>query len=181
MGRIRLRRSAGRYPAPTTAFSYVRGTMGRGSGIESSQVGVTGEYFVAAELSLRGILASITLRNSRGIDIIASSRTGSRSVSIQVKTSSGNGAKWILTKKSEDFAADNHFYIFVLLQGVGFRPDFYVVPSAKVAETVRTGHASWLAGSKSDGSERKDSSIRNFSDPVGQYREAWDLLGLRDL
>ena len=32
--------------------------------------GVSGEYFVAAELSRRGYIASITLRNSRGIDIL---------------------------------------------------------------------------------------------------------------
>ena len=53
--------------------------------LESTQVGVAGEYFVAAELSLRGYLASITLRNTRGIDIIASTSDGAMSVSIQVK------------------------------------------------------------------------------------------------
>ena len=42
------------------------------SELESVLVGVTGEYFVAAELSIRGYLASVTLRNSQGIDIIAS-------------------------------------------------------------------------------------------------------------
>jgi len=36
----------------------------------SSQLtGVAGEYFVAAELSRRGFIASITMRNTRGIDI----------------------------------------------------------------------------------------------------------------
>jgi hypothetical protein len=30
--------------------------------------GVAGEYFVAAELSRRGYIASITLRNTRGVD-----------------------------------------------------------------------------------------------------------------
>jgi hypothetical protein len=44
--------------------------------LESTQVGVAGEYFVAAELSLRGYIASITLRNTRGIDIIASTKGG---------------------------------------------------------------------------------------------------------
>ncbi len=65
------------------------------SKLESTLVGVAGEYYVAAELSLRGYLASITLRNSRGIDIIASSADGTRSVSIQVKTSSGGKPKWM--------------------------------------------------------------------------------------
>ena len=46
--------------------------------LESTQVGVAGEYFVAAELSLRGYIASITLRNTRGIDIIASTKSGEK-------------------------------------------------------------------------------------------------------
>jgi hypothetical protein len=34
--------------------------------------GIAGEYFVAAELSLRGYMASFTLRNNDSIDIHAS-------------------------------------------------------------------------------------------------------------
>lgn len=56
--------------------------------LEATLVGVAGEYLVAGELSLRGYIASITLRNSRGIDIIISSSDGTKSASIQVKTNS---------------------------------------------------------------------------------------------
>ena len=152
--------------------------MGKQSGLESTLVGVAGEYFVAAELSIRGYLASITLRNSRGIDIIASSSDATRSVSIQVKTSSGNVPKWMLTEKSESFRADNHFYVFVLLREVGSRPDFHIVPSQLVAEYVATSHGQWLAGKKAGGSSRKDSTMRNFRDTDLQYKEAWELLTL---
>ena len=62
---------------------------------------VTGEYFVAAELSIRGYLATITLRNSRGIDIIATNSDASRSVTIQVKTNKKASPKWMLNKKAE--------------------------------------------------------------------------------
>ncbi|MGB2998104.1 MAG: hypothetical protein WBC59_05650, partial [Phycisphaerae bacterium] len=51
--------------------------------LPSILVGVSGEYFVAAELSRRGYIASITLRNTRGIDILAANADASRSVSIQ--------------------------------------------------------------------------------------------------
>jgi hypothetical protein len=146
--------------------------------LESTQVGVAGEYFVAAELSIRGFLASITLRNSRGIDIIVSSPDASRSVSIQVKTSNRGGPKWILNKKAESYIGENHYYVFVVLRGFSQRPDFYVVPSEVVAEYTSTSHRRWLEGRKADGSARKDSAIRNFRDPDGQYREAWHLLRL---
>src|SRR5437660_12290839 len=38
--------------------------------LSTIQAGVTGEYFVAAELSRRGYIASLTLRNTRGIDVL---------------------------------------------------------------------------------------------------------------
>jgi hypothetical protein len=50
------------------------------------QVGITGEYLVAAELSRRGYVATLTLRNTRGIDILASNSDATKSVGIQVKT-----------------------------------------------------------------------------------------------
>ena len=40
----------------------------------SQLTGIAGEYFVAAELSRWGFIASITMRNSRGIDIPAKKR-----------------------------------------------------------------------------------------------------------
>jgi hypothetical protein len=48
--------------------------------------GVAGEYFVAAELSRRGYVASLTLRNTRGIDVLASNSDATKTVGIQVKT-----------------------------------------------------------------------------------------------
>ncbi|HET8917244.1 MAG TPA: hypothetical protein VFN58_04295 [Candidatus Binatia bacterium] len=54
--------------------------------IPSVLAGVAGEYFVAAELSRRGHIASISLRNTRGIDIIATNKAASRSITIQCKT-----------------------------------------------------------------------------------------------
>lgn len=148
------------------------------SQLERTLVGVAGEYFVAAELSIRGHLAAVTLRNSRGVDIIASSADGSRSVSIQVKTSRGGGPKWILTKKSESFKGKDHYYVFVTLNGPDCRPDYYVVPSQDVADFISSNHREWLAGRKADGSARKDSAIRSFQDQDGKYKEAWGLLDL---
>ena len=122
--------------------------------LESTLVGVAGEYLVAGELTLRGYNAAITLRNSRGIDIIASDANGSKTVSIQVKSNSSGLSKWILGKKSEDFYAKNHFYIFVAISELAMRPDFYVVPSRIVARYITKRHEEWISGTKRDGSVR---------------------------
>ena len=70
--------------------------------------GVAGEYFVAAELSRRGYIASISLRNTRGIDILATNQAATRSITIQSKTNQSGARSWILNEKSQDFFAPEH-------------------------------------------------------------------------
>ena len=140
--------------------------------------GVAGEYFVAAELSRRGFIASITLRNTRGIDIVATNKDAKHTITIQCKTSRNNTKQWLLGDKSEDFHADTHFYVFVDLHGDLERPSYHVVPSATVAEKIKTGHREWLKGTTPSGKPRKDSAMRKFSDKEDVYLERWDYLGL---
>ena len=105
--------------------------------------GVAGEYLVAGELSKRGYIASITLRNTKGMDILASNSNASKSVGIQVKTTIYPRKiypSWMLSKKAEDYHSDNLFYVFVLLKDGNQRPDFYIVPSKDVAEYTKTSH-----------------------------------------
>lgn len=143
--------------------------------------GVAGEYLVAGELSKRGIIASITLRNTKGMDVLASNSDASKSVGIQVKTTiypRTEYPSWMLTKKAEDYYSDTLFYVFVLLKQGNERPDFYIVPSKEVAEHTKTSHRDWLDGGNKLGKERFDSDIRKFSDKEKKYLERWDLLGL---
>lgn len=141
-------------------------------------MGVAGEYLVAGELTLRGYLASITLRNSRGIDIVASNEDASKSISIQVKTNSDGWNSRILNKKSETYYPGSHFYVFVAIQELWERPLFYVVPSGDVAHYIATGHAEWLKWTKRDGSKRSDTNMRKFDDKENKYLERRDLLDL---
>jgi hypothetical protein len=77
--------------------------------IPSLLAGVAGEYFVAAELSRRGHIASISFRDTRGIDILATNQEASRSITIQCKTNQLARKEWVLQQKSENFVSDNHF------------------------------------------------------------------------
>ena len=141
------------------------------------QTGVAGEYFVAAELSRRGYVASLTLRNTRGIDILASNPDATKTVGIQVKTSQNARATWILNKKAETDIAENLFFVFVRLPTEGL-PDFYVVPRKEVAKDVGESHRKWLATPGRGGRKHVDSDMRKFTDFDGIYRDRWDLLGL---
>lgn len=146
--------------------------------ISSILTGVSGEYFAAAELSRRGYVASITLRNTKGIDIIATNEQGSKTINIQVKTSGKNTRGWMLNKKAEDMNDKNMFYILVRLNSINQRPSFHIVPSADVANSVKTGHAEWLKTPGRGGKKHKDTNMRKFEDADNEYLDKWELLGL---
>jgi hypothetical protein len=139
--------------------------------------GVAGEYFVAGELSRRGYIASITLRNTRGVDILVAGRHAARSAGLQVKTNQGGDTGWLLNKKAEAMEEDGLFYVFVNLNGSG-APTCHVVPSAIVAEYVRRTHREWLAAPGRNGQSRKDTSMRKFKDTNDKWKDRWDVLGL---
>ena len=145
--------------------------------LTSVQTGIAGEYFVAAELSRHGFVASITLRNTRGIDILASNTDATRSVGIQVKTCHGSRPDWMMNRKAEVDLAQNLFYVFVCLPGAG-EPSFYVVPRSVVATYVRESHQQWLATPGRKGQPHRDTDMRRFKDPDGKFKDRWDLLGL---
>ena len=141
--------------------------------------GVTGEYFVAAELSRRGYLASITLRNTKGVDILCSNADASRSVGIQVKTSTGMQRGWMLSQKGESYYADNLFYVFANIPTDSNQViDFTIVPSKVVADQIRESHSTWLTKTSKNGKPHKDSTMRVFRDLEETYLGRWDLLGL---
>jgi len=140
--------------------------------------GVSGEYFVAAELSRRGHIASITLRNTKGVDILCSNAEATETVGIQVKTSQGSGRNWLLNQKAENYFAQNLFYIFVNLTDGKKLPEFFIVPSGVVANFCKESPANWLKTTNKKGQKHNDSPMRKFVDLDGKYLDHWELLGL---
>lgn len=137
---------------------------------------MAGEYYVCAELSRRGYVATLTLKNTEGIDILASRPRTGKAISIQVKTLQATKGHWVLNKKNESHYSDEFFYILVRLPAAGIRPAFHIVPSIVIADEITSGHKKWLAGPKKDGSARKDTSMRGFNDSSCKYLENWELL-----
>jgi hypothetical protein len=117
--------------------------VGKISGIQS---GISGEYFVAAELSRRGYICSITLKNTKGIDVLVSNEQSKKLVGAQVKTNNSSRKAWLLNKNAESLSEDNFVYVFVNLNGLEQLPDFYIVPSMFVGKcsalpSVKNNHS----------------------------------------
>lgn len=86
--------------------------------------GLSGEYFVAAELLKRDFQVSMTLGNAKSVDLIAISPETNISYKIQVKT---------LRKKPNCFTllidkiANEDFYFFVYLNSEQEAPEYHII------------------------------------------------------
>lgn len=149
------------------------------SRISGAMSGIAGEYFVAAELTRRGYIASLTLRNTRGVDILASNLNATRSVGIQVKAVQGRGKSWMLNQKIESSEATNLFFVFIRLNHLD-APEYYIVPREEVSRFAADNHQLWLDTLGRKGQKHNDNPLRQFKDPGNKYRDRWDLLGLND-
>jgi hypothetical protein len=156
------------------------------SEIAGSLFGVAGAHFVAGELSQRGYVATLTTRNTTGIDVLVSKLDGSKSVCIQVRTSSAKQREnytrsWSMGKKDENIFSDYLFYVFVDIKSSNEKPDYYIVKSKTVAEYVKATHKDYLAKSGGDGKPHPEGEMRAFvieDSDVEKFLSRWDTLGL---
>jgi hypothetical protein len=146
--------------------------------ISSGLSGVAGEYYVAAELTRLGFIASLTLRNAKGVDILATNLAASKTAAIQVKTNQNSEKCWIMNQKSEAIFGENFFYIFVNLGSHLQQPEYHIVPSAIVAKFIKDSHALWLNTPGKQGQKRKETTMRKYFDLDNEYLGRWELLGL---
>lgn len=144
-------------------------------------LGACGEYYVAAELSKRGYIASMTHKNSPSVDIIASDVKGSKSINIQVKTKSTDARAWHLSLKNEDNYSSNLFYVLVELKEKGL-PNYYIYRSKEIAKLIKKRHLEYIKKPKKDGNKRKDWDLRFFriteEKEIKKHLNNFELLGL---
>lgn len=140
-------------------------------------IGAAGEYHVAAQLSQRGWLATITIKNAPGTDVLAQHEEAGALIAIQTKTTRG-GETFILGAKDETPTdLTDSWYVLVSLQGLDARPVFYVMPRNQVAALCVVSHRNWLGKRGRGDKERRDSSMRNIAQAeIQPYREQWDWL-----
>lgn len=102
--------------------------------IQSSSTGLSGEYFAAAELLRRGFSVGITMGNAKSIDILAE-KDGNKFI-IQVKAIyKKKNVGWPMMR---DKVYDNHYYIFVNLNGDKMAaPDYYIATGLEAREKVK--------------------------------------------
>ncbi len=137
--------------------------------------GNAGEYFVAGELERRGFTVAVPMSNTKDFDILAINRESFQQYAIQVKTTSYKKKEWTLSYKNENLFGDNIIYVFVSLNELDI-PEYHIVPSKIVADTIKDSHYQWLNTPGRNGQKHNDNSMRKFSDKEDKYINKWDFL-----
>lgn len=140
-------------------------------------IGNSGEYFVAGELERRGYTVAVPMSNVKDFDLLAIERDTHKQIAIQVKTTGYKQKKWTLSKKNESLVGDSIFYIFVALNELDV-PEYHIVPSRIVANTLKKSHQTWLDTPGKNGQQHNDTDIRNFLDSGDTFLDKWDLLNI---
>ncbi len=157
----------------------------------TTQTGLAGEYLVLAELARRDAIASMTLANSKGVDILVAPAGKHVAYKVEVKTARNQRThariwlgdeyclSWRLAKKHETMQDPRLFFVFVHLPDPPARPRFFLARSRDVAKYVRWEHAHWLK--KNRGKDITDGDMRVFriaESQMPRYEDNWRLLGL---
>lgn len=152
--------------------SGLRGAA-RGTGL----TGAAGEYYVAAELSLRGWLATPTIKNAPGTDVLAQFRETGTLVAIQTKTASFGNPFMMNLGIERVSSADNEWVVLVKLHQPLTRPSFFVVPHNHVAAAAYAQHRRWLKTPGRAGQPHRDNPRRTLrAHQLLAYEDKWDLL-----
>jgi hypothetical protein len=108
--------------------------IGGKSKIDTALIGAAGVHFVVSELSLRGIVALPTIRNTAAYDIVAASCDGAAHANIQVKSSYKKVSFWPMPQPQKIRVGQCDFY--VLVHRVGDRFEAYMLTGGEAKQAV---------------------------------------------
>ena len=102
--------------------------------IQSSSTGLSGEYYVAAELLRRGYTVGITMGNAKAIDILA--EKNDKQFIIQVKAIfKQKNVGWPIMQNKVN---PDHYYIFVNLNGDKMtEPEYFICTGSEAIPLIK--------------------------------------------
>ncbi|HDL02424.1 MAG TPA: hypothetical protein ENH20_01155 [Candidatus Pacearchaeota archaeon] len=143
--------------------------------IESNKKSLAGEFYVMHRFFLKGYEATLTLGNTKGIDILVYNSKNNKQFKVEVKTTEmitngkvfGKNMDWFMGKKHEDMEDDSLIYCFVFLsEDENKKPRIFIVPSKEVAQYCKESHQKWLNVEREK--PVKDTDMRSFRILVGE-------------
>jgi hypothetical protein len=164
--------------------------------ISPNSVSLAGEFAALSRLALWGYDANMTLGRTKNVDILVSNPNTNQLYQLEVKTNLDSRKRppvskifgrfltdWIMNEKHESISRANLWYCFVTIGLDTKVARYFILPSAIVAEYVRTEHRLWRELTPTN----KDTSMRLFriglmgesyripTPTVEQYEDNWEF------
>ncbi|MCT3698373.1 PDDEXK-like family protein [Elizabethkingia anophelis] len=127
---------------------------------DKQKVGLSGEFFVAAELLKRNFQVSLTFGNAKAVDIIAF-KDELYPKKIQVKTLRAHNAYTVDKNKLL-----GNYFVFVILNKIGQPPIFYIIDGEIINTNLEQFYGSSI------GSKRE---TINYG-ALKMYQDNWNVL-----
>ena len=131
--------------------------------VESQLTGISGEFFVAAELAKRNFQVSLTLGNAKSIDLYATNQITKKIFEIEVKT---------LRKKPNCFTLNpkrispEKIFVFVYLNDKDTPPEYHIVTGMELEKDISKFYGASLGTSR---------ETVNHG-PLKMYKNRWEIL-----
>jgi hypothetical protein len=129
--------------------------------------GIAGEFYVAAELTKRGMIATITGKNTKDVDILAMNPETSATISIQVKEKGTKVSGFYVNDKV--YIRQKQLGIWYVCVDLFDNNKCYIGDVDTVFIGAQKREAEYLSKPKKDGTPRKPS-------PSLYFVPEWDLL-----
>ena len=153
----------------------------------TNNINLAGEFYAMHTLFRHGYVPTLTLGNTKGVDILVYNPTNQRQFTVEVKTSSvtkneqhfgGENIGWRMGKKHEEIISDNLIYCFVFISAnLTEKPRVFFVPSVEVAKYVFWEHEHWLHNvpHKKDVKDTDMRSFRILTTDFHQWEDNYEL------
>lgn len=121
-------------------------------------LGLSGEFFVAAELLRREVLAAVTYGNAKKADVVAFSASRKIAVAIEVKsTASYKRIKWVVGNKNPEPSED--IWVFVHIPEQEHEsPRFFILTASEIHTILAPGEEEY----------RRKFLAKNGKEPTGK-------------
>jgi hypothetical protein len=106
---------------------------------DKALVGAAGVHYVVSELSLRGLIALPTIRNTSGVDVVVLNKEGIWHANLQVKTSRSKVGFWPVGVRCDRWVGPRNYYVFLRYNRRAGSFEAFLEGAEKVAQNVAEG------------------------------------------
>jgi penicillin-binding protein-related factor A (putative recombinase) len=144
--------------------------------IDKLLIGLTGEYLVAGMMSLRGWVASLTLKNYPSVDIFGLDPKTNQNINVQVKTTKNAKSFQVSLMRSQRDKIDNKItcpFVFVYID----RKDeisYYVLSQKQLIQVIEKTDDEYYNRPRKE--PLKDYPIAITLKDIADYKDKWDNL-----